>query len=91
MIYDFSGVDKVHLNMDERNENMICRCYKDGKIMKEVNMVCDYKPFQIYSFLNAINNFGVKIFIGSSENKLEEDLEFDEETEDSKLLKFCQH
>lgn len=91
MVYDFKSVDKVHVDMDERNESMICKCYKDGKVLKEENIVGDYNPFQIYSFLKVMYNSSAEISIGNSESKLEEDLDFEEELDDSELLGFCQH
>lgn len=91
MIYDFSGVDRVHLYMDDRNENMICECYRDGKVLREENIFSDYKLFQIYNFLNAMYSSGAEIFIGDFKRNLKEDLKSDDENENSGLLEFCQH
>lgn len=72
MIYDFSGVDKVHLYMDDRNENMICDFYNGGDLLRKETLVRDCRPIEVYRFMENIKNSGVNLVVGNSNEKKSE-------------------
>ncbi|MEK6914837.1 MAG: hypothetical protein AABW83_04255 [Nanoarchaeota archaeon] len=62
MIYDFNGVDKVHVYMNRDNTEMIYKCYKGSSLLeKGCFRNGDFRPIQFYNFLKAIHKSDVSI------------------------------
>ena len=74
MDYNFEGVDRVHIFMDDRNECMNYGCYSNGNLLRKGFFGRDLRPIELYNFLNAVNDSGASLLVGekNSEENLEE-------------------
>ena len=62
MIYDFKGIDRVHVFMNRDNTEMIYECYRGSSLFeKGCFRNGDFRPAQFYNFLEAIHKSDVPI------------------------------
>lgn len=71
MEYNFKGLSKIHIFMDERNERMAYECYSNDRLLDSGFFGRNLRPIEMYNFLTAVSDSGAILVVGDEENNLE--------------------